>query len=84
MHAIQERNMCDADEKSIELCKKNLAALLSEPLLSLLAGAEKGQDESELDRWFTLEGFNKLSAQQLHDISGCFSTLSRLQKTAKV
>jgi len=74
--------MCEADEKSIELCKKDLAGLMSEPLLSLLAGAEQGQDESELDRWFTLEGFNKLSAQQLHDISECFSTLSRLQKTA--
>jgi len=73
--------MCDADEKSMELCNKNLAALLSEPLLSLLAGAEKGQDESELDRWFTLEGFKQLSVQKLHDISECFSTLSKLQKT---
>lgn len=79
---ILQRNMCDANEKSIELCNNNLAALLSEPLLSLLAGAEKGQDESELDRWFTLEGFNQLSCQKLHDISECFSTLSKLQKTA--
>jgi len=59
---------------------KSLAKLLKEPLLSLLGGAEPGEDESELDRWWTLDGVSNVSAEKLQDISECFSTLARLRK----
>jgi len=52
--------------------------LLRKPLLSLLSGAEPGEDKrEELDRWWTLEGVSNVSAEKLQDISECFSTLAK-------
>jgi len=66
----------------INAVTKALAKLLKKPLLSLLGGAEPGEDKSELDRWWTLDGVSNVSAEKLQDISECFSTLARLRKDA--
>jgi len=64
----------------IDAVTQTLAKLLRKPLLSLLDGAEPGENETELDRWWTLDGVCNLSADKLHDISECFSKLSRLHR----
>jgi len=65
----------------IDAVTKTLAKLLRKPLLSLLGGAEPGEDKRELDRWWTLDGVSNVSAEKLHDISECFSTLAKLRST---
>jgi len=66
----------------IDAVTKSLAKLLKKPLLSLLGGAEPGEEKSELDRWWTLDRVSNVSAEKLQDISECFSTLARLRKDA--
>jgi len=62
----------------IHATTKTLGNLLRKPLLSLLSGAEPGEDKrEELDRWWTLEGVSNVSAEKLQDISECFSTLAK-------
>ena len=70
-----------SNQTKIDAVTKTLAKLLRKPLLSLLDGAEPGEDEIELDRWWTLDGVSKLSADKLQDISECFSTLAKLHNT---
>jgi len=65
----------------IDAVTQTLAKLLRKPLLSLLDGAEPGEDEIELDRWWTLDGVSNVSAGKLQDISECFSTLAKLHST---
>jgi hypothetical protein len=65
----------------IDATTKTLAKLMRKPLLSLLSGAERGEDDSELDRWWTLEGVSNVSAEKLQDISDCFSALAKLHST---
>jgi len=65
----------------IDAVTKTLSKLLRKPLLSLLGGAEPGEDKHELDRWWTLDGVSNVSAEKLQDISECFSTLAKLRST---
>jgi len=65
----------------IDAVTKNLAKLLRKPLLSLLVGAESGEELNELDRWWTLDGVSNVSVDKLKDISECFSTLAKLRST---
>jgi len=67
----------------IDAATKTLAKMLRTPLLSLLSGAEHGDDnrELELDRWWTLEGLSSVSPKKLQNISDCFSTLAKLHST---
>jgi len=67
-------------ERKIDIATESLSKLLRKPLLVLLGGAEPGEDESELDRWWTLDDFSNVSPEKLHDISECFSTLTKLRK----
>jgi len=71
----------DIRKTEIDAATKTLGKLLRKPLLSLLAGAEPGEDKRELDRWWTLDGVSNVSAENLHDISECFSTLAKLCST---
>jgi len=77
-----EKNHTDAAENirkaEIRATTKTLGNLLRKPLMSLLRGAEPGEDRrEELDRWWTLEGVSNVSAEKLQDISECFSTLAK-------
>jgi len=71
-----------AHKSEFDAVSLSLARLLKTPLLSLLGGAERGDDASELDRWWTLDGVSNVSAKKLQRISDCFSTLAKLQKDA--
>jgi len=71
-----------AHKSEFDAVSRSLAKLLKKPLLSLLGGAEPGEDSSELDRWWTLDGVSNVSAEKLQRISECFSTLAKLQKNA--
>ena len=80
-----KKQRIDSTERSrktqIDAVTQTLAKLLRKPLLSLLDGAEPGEDEIELDRWWTLDGVCNVSADKLQDISECFSTLAKLHST---
>ena len=82
---INEKQHADAPENTrkteIDAATKTLGKLLRKPLLSLLGGAEPGEDKRELDRWWTLDGVSNVSAEKLQDISECFSTLAKLRST---
>jgi len=73
--------MGESHKLEIDAVTKNLAQLLRKPLLSLLSGAEPGEELNELDRWWTLDGVSSVSVDQLKDISECFSTLAKLRST---
>jgi len=72
LHVVKEDLEFDA-------VTKTLSKLLRKPLLALLDGAEPGEDDVELDRWWTLDGISHLSADKLQNISNCFSRLAQLQ-----
>jgi len=83
---INEKQHTDAPENirktEIDAATKTLGKLLRKPLLSLLSGAEPGEDKrEELDRWWTLDGVSNVSAEKLQAISECFSTLAKLRST---
>jgi len=71
----------EGHQTKIDAVTKTLARLLRKPLLALLDGAEPGEDEIELDRWWTLDGISHLSADKLQNISECFSRLAQLHHT---
>jgi len=80
----QHTNVPENTRKTeIDEATRTLATMLRTPLLSLLSGAEHGDDkrELELDRWWTLEGVSSVSAEKLQNISDCFSTLAKLHST---
>jgi len=81
-----KKQRMDATENTrkteIDAATKTLGKLLRKPLLSLLSGAEPGEDKrEELDRWWTLDGVSNVSAEKLQAISECFSTLAKLRST---
>jgi hypothetical protein len=79
----QRREPIESTHKTeFDAVTKSLAKLLKKPLLSLLGGAEPGEDAMELDRWWTLDGVSNVPAEKLQDISECFSTLAKLRKHA--
>jgi len=78
-----ENTMSEKDTRKTEIdaATNTLAELLRKPLLSLLVGAEPGEHDSEIDRWWTLDGVSNIPAEKLQEISECFSTLAKLRST---
>jgi hypothetical protein len=74
-HTMSEKSnkkqRTDAPENThktqIDAATRTLATMLRKPLLSLLSGAEHGDDrcELELDHWWILEGVSSVSAEKL-------------------
>jgi hypothetical protein len=72
----------EPESKEIECAVDALAKTMHKPILSLFAAAECIVYEGEFDRWFRMDGFTNMPAENMEEIAGRLLALAVLRKVA--
>jgi hypothetical protein len=72
----------EPESKEIECAIDALAKTMHKPILSLFAAAECIVYEGEFDRWFRMDGFTNMPAENMEEIAGRLLALAVLRKVA--